>query len=163
MIPMSVKQALGNELAGVLEKIFEDAPDGIVAIDDNHAHNVMMYNAATARMFGYENGEAVGKPFSSMVSTDSLEEPATFSTPSETHVVVGKRKCGENFPCEVKLSKTQVGKHILCIATLRDVSSEVKQAKSVEDGSAALKSYRAKKKAELRDELRQIQRIGRVG
>ena len=162
MIPASVKMTLGNELATVLEKIFDDAPDSIVAINDTDNHNILMYNSAAARMFGYENGEAVGQPFSSILTVDNIREPELSSAPT-THIVVGKRKTGEDFPCEVKISKTKVGKHILCIATLRDISEQVERQKEHEESSHAIRAYRTQKKAELRRELKQVQQIGKFG
>ncbi|MCA9149369.1 MAG: PAS domain S-box protein [Planctomycetales bacterium] len=119
------------------QTLFELAPCGFVKVD--HDGTIVMINAATLDMFGYERGELVGLPVETLVPreqqhahvdfrSDYLKNPIPRRMGSERHVV-GLRKDGSTFPAEVGLTSIQTPEGIRVLAWILDIS----ERKQLED------------------------------
>ncbi len=95
--------------------VLHNVADGIVTLSDDGT--IESFNRAATRLFGYAEDEAVGRPFSTMVSqTDPPLENG------DRAATVGRRKDGSTFPVEQSLSNVLLGARTVHIGCLRDVS-----------------------------------------
>lgn len=95
--------------------VLQNVGDGIVTLSDDGL--VESFNRAATCLFGYAEDEAIGRPFSSMVSAaDPL------ASGGDRAASIGRRKDGSTFPVEQSLSNVQLGARIVHIGCLRDVS-----------------------------------------
>ncbi|GEM_PF-3042721 len=115
--------------------IVKTVVDGIITID---SHGIIRsVNPATERIFGYAEGEMIGRNVSMLM-------PASFRAEHDGHIarflgrgtspvigvgreLRGEKRSGETFPIELALSETHLGEDILFIGIVRDIS-ERKQA-----------------------------------
>ena len=112
--------------------VLENVADGIVTI--SRAGLVESFNSAAVEMFGYSEQEAIGQPFSSMVSPKHPDDFASRTEPDLEDLTpqsrrtrfaesVGRRSDGSKFPLEVDLSDVQLATGTIHIACLRDISA----------------------------------------
>ena len=111
--------------------VLENVADGIITVSDEGA--IESLNAAAAALFGYVEHEAVGQPFSSLVTP---QNPADFAgrdaagqplltLPTSTArpaIAVGLHKDGSTFPMELDVRHVELGARRVHIACMRDVS-----------------------------------------
>lgn len=115
------QEVLAHEAVANSEKRYrqltEATMDGIVVIDT--AGNIVLFNPAAERMFGWRGAEVVGSPARILVPEEFSELsgatlagylrtrlPALYGKPQE---VKGKRKDGSDFPAEIALSALGLG------------------------------------------------------
>lgn len=157
----SLKDVFEGELTDALKQFIADAPDGFIALNDNNT--VVMYNKAAANLFGYDEQEILGLTLDkmlTMVNADAnIIASAKIGPSSSRHLLVARRKSGEDFPCEVSFSRTIVDGNIFCIVCLRDASDQLENEKKIEKKVSRLNKYRSDKKAKLLAELQQVKNI----
>lgn len=120
-----------QRLAGLVNS----AMDGVISI--NSGHEIVLFNPAAEKMFGYEAAEVAGRPLNTLI-------PETFHTDHARHIdnfgetgitarsmqgfsqVIGKGKDGREFPLEASISVAKIGGERLFTAILRDVSARQK-------------------------------------
>lgn len=110
--------------------VFEAAPDGIVVVDA--AGRITDANPAAERMFGYDEGELVGRGVETLVPEASRSahraERESFAANPRTRPMgegldlEGRRRDGSTFPVEISLSPVEVGGERRVISIVRDVS-----------------------------------------
>ncbi len=147
-----------GDLATMLTQIIEHAPDAIVTVDEQH--NIVMFNQAAEEVFGYAGDQVMGMPLRELIPIDDISEPEIHNgTPQtgDTYSLYGKRCCGELFPCEVTVSKTEYKGKKYCTAMVRDISDRIEKEKQIAEQANELQRYRIRKKAELRNEVHQLQ------
>jgi PAS domain S-box-containing protein len=113
-----------------LRSIFETALDAIITIDENGL--VESVNDAADRLFGYEQGELIGKNAIDLMSPASHDQARSFlsgewRTASGPAIgigreVVGYRKDGGTFPMHVSVSELVVGGRRMFTWIARDIS-----------------------------------------
>lgn len=116
------------------EKLFEGAPDGLLAIDRNG--RVTLFNPAAERLFGYSHSDLIGESFEYLIPeryrVDHRDHFARYLLDPEARVMgpglelCGLRKDGSEFPIEVSLSPQEPTDGFV-VATIRDVT-EVRAA-----------------------------------
>jgi PAS domain S-box-containing protein len=125
--------------------IVESALDAIIALD--RKLDVVLFNAAAARMFGVSPAEAIGRPVDRFVPPEfraahrhHLERfvhgegaPRQMGHPRE---ITGLRADGERFPMEASISLTGEGDHCLLTLMARDVTL-LRQAEKAQLAHAA--------------------------
>jgi diguanylate cyclase (GGDEF)-like protein/PAS domain S-box-containing protein len=113
-----------------LAALVDSAMDAIVGIDA--AHQVVLFNPAAERMFGYREAELLGQPLDRLLpeaaralhgaAIEAFGGDATRSrTMGGARLVQGLRRTGEVFPIEASIAKTGLGT-MRFSAILRDVS-----------------------------------------
>ena len=100
-----------------LDGILQSAMDAIITVDD--WQNVVLFNEAAAKMFGYPAGEAIGHPISRFIPERFREAHAVhvraFGQSGATNrkmgrlgTITGLRATGEEFPAEASISQIAV-------------------------------------------------------
>ncbi|HYI36179.1 MAG TPA: EAL domain-containing protein [Thermoleophilaceae bacterium] len=87
--------------------VLDNVADGIVTVADDGA--IESFNPAATELFGYEEEDAVGRPFTDLVS-------------SGVGVASGHRKDGSSFPIELDVRHVELGTGGVQIACLRNIA-----------------------------------------
>ncbi len=111
-------------------QVVQTAPDGIVLADDEG--KVVSWNTAAERLFGYMEGEILGKPLTTIMPTRyreghlrGLELAKASGKPSKmgrTIELSGLRKDGSEFPVELSLSTWRSSGQMLSCGIIRDIT-----------------------------------------
>jgi diguanylate cyclase (GGDEF)-like protein/PAS domain S-box-containing protein len=126
------RRLLGRVAENRFRRIAMSLGDGLICTDSNA--RITVWNPGAAAIFGYEEAEAIGKPFDLLcVASDasgrtfSLDEMA--SSPSgAVSEFEGRRKNGEAFPVEASFSAWQGADGRQYGAILRDISVRKREA-----------------------------------
>lgn len=108
----------------------EASPNGIVLVDD--VGTISLANAATCRLFGYENSELIGRSVGMLIPARFLDNHEKnlreFAVKPSTRPMgnggefYGRRKDGSEFPLEIGLNPIKSGDSTLILATIVDVT-----------------------------------------
>lgn len=118
-----------------LRGLIEMLPDALVVI--NRDGLIVLANARTEQLFGYERGELLGRPVELLVpephrTLHVAHRTAYFDSPRVRPMGVGlelrgRRRDGEVFPVEISLSPLQTEHGTLVTAVVRDISSRKRE------------------------------------
>ena len=118
--------------------VVETASDAVVCVDDKGA--ILLANPATARVFGYEPAELIGKPLTVLMPEflRKLHEAGfrRYLATGQRHVnwqgneFTGLRKNGQEFPVEISFAEVTTDGHRIFTGFVRDIS-ERKQAEEL--------------------------------
>ncbi len=110
--------------------LLESAQDGIVVTDRQGV--ILLINAQTRAMFGYDAEELIGNPVELLVpatqqAAHRAQRVAYGAEPTMRPMgkdldLRGRRKDGSEFPVEISLSPTRVGEDLMIMAVVRDVT-----------------------------------------
>jgi PAS domain S-box-containing protein len=126
-----------NQLANILEH----AAESIIAV--NGSHQIIVFNKAAEKTFGYSAQEALGHPLDLLIP-DRLakvhrEHVRNFATlPGESRPMehrqglVAKRKDCSEFPAEIGLSKLNVDSEVIFTAMIVDITERKRAEEAVE-------------------------------
>jgi len=116
----------------------ETASDAVVCMDEKGA--ILLANAATARVFGYEPGELIGKPLTVLMPEylRQLHQGGfrRYLATSQRHInwqgteLTGLRKNGQEFPVEISFGEVTADGRRIFTGFVRDIS-ERKQAEEL--------------------------------
>ncbi|MBC8119390.1 MAG: PAS domain S-box protein [Burkholderiaceae bacterium] len=115
--------------------VLQTALDAIVTID--HEGNVIDFNPAAERMFGYQRDEVIGREMGEVIVPPSLREGhrkgmARFLATGEEHVLnrllelTAMRSDGSEFPVELAITAIGDAKRPMFTGYLRDISDRKK-------------------------------------
>jgi diguanylate cyclase (GGDEF)-like protein/PAS domain S-box-containing protein len=117
--------------------VLENVADGIVTVSENGV--VESCNRAAGELFGYDENEAVGQPFGSMIARKGAGREERSATDMLQHTSnrnsqewIGYRKDGTKFSMELDLSDVQLGERISYIACLRDISERERYTETLQ-------------------------------
>jgi diguanylate cyclase (GGDEF)-like protein/PAS domain S-box-containing protein len=117
-----------NDRTGLL---LRQVSDGIVICDEKGA--VISFNQAAERIFGYDQAEVAGTPFSRLLTPASWDQAFGYR---EGHLVPnyeghreleGIHRSGMTLPIDISVSSLNFGEHVQQMVILRDVSERKKQ------------------------------------
>ena len=118
-----------------LDGIIHSAMDGIVTMNDRQ--EVILFNAAAEKMFGYSAEEVLGQPITKFIPERYREshgcDVKRFGELGETRRVRGSLGCvvglhanGEEFSIDASISKLERGAHRFYTVILRDITERKK-------------------------------------
>jgi PAS domain S-box-containing protein len=114
---LSVALRIEDERARHLAAIVESSNDAIISMDSKGT--ILSWNAAAARMYGYEPAEVVGKPITLLVPPERSEDP---------DLLVERLEAGEEIESYETVSLAKDGRRVqisLSISAIRDVQGKV--------------------------------------
>lgn len=145
MLSKIITDKYHGDLVDLLIHMIEYTPDGLVTINDKH--EIVMFNSGASRIFGYEPEEVLDGSIMNLIpEEDRILHTDGVKTFNDTHSAVcddseipsshriqamGKRKSGEEFPCEVMFSKIRFKGHVYFTAAIEDISLRVKHEKEL--------------------------------
>ncbi len=114
--------------------------EGVICVDD--ACNIVVFNQGAEKLFGYQSTEIIGKPVTLLLCRQFRSEAkhrlaALTRIARESHMgfrterIVGRRKNGGSFPCELSLSQGSLPGHRLYTLLVRDATQRVNQERQL--------------------------------
>jgi PAS domain S-box-containing protein len=145
--------------------LLEAAPDAIVGVDA--AGLIVLINAQTMRLFGYQREELVGQPVEMLVphgvrAAHPGHRSRYFAEPQQRPMGAGmqlaaRRKDGTEFPAEISLSALDTEDGLLVSAAIRDVTERIEAQAERE----RLRTHSERERLEA--QLHQSQRLESLG
>jgi PAS domain S-box-containing protein len=130
--------------------VVETAPDAVISIEESGA--ILFANPATARIFGYDPTELIGKPLTILMPEflRKLHENgfSRYLATGQRHInwqgseLTGLRKNGQEFPVEISFGELSRDGHKVFTGFIRDIS-ERKQAEEMRAAHARQIAVRA--------------------
>ena len=130
--------------------VVETAPDAVISIDESGA--ILFANSATARIFGYDPTELIGKPLTILMPEflRKLHEKgfSRYLATGQRHInwqgteLTALRKNGQEFPVEISFGELSRDGHKVFTGFIRDIS-ERKQAEEMRAAHARQIAVRA--------------------
>ena len=135
-VDVTGKQLLEDNLPLDMErfkKVVQFAHDAIITIDSSE--NIVIFNQAASRIFGYSNEEMIGRPLSELLPVEirrkHSDNIAAFANAPDTsrHMhsraqVLALRKDGSKFSASITISKSRVGRDPEMTAIVRESFDE---------------------------------------
>ncbi|MEY4749817.1 MAG: hypothetical protein RIQ60_2031 [Pseudomonadota bacterium] len=139
------QQLLSSETR--LNALLQSAIEGIVSVDDQE--RVVLFNPAAARIFGWEQQDAIGEPLSSFLPQrfrtrhrghmDKLAQQGV-ATSYAVNVVNGQRRDGTEFPLETAFSHCRVDGKDYFTAIVRDLTQERRMQAELQASESRLRA-----------------------
>jgi len=151
-------------LAGLLDS----AMDAIITVDSEQ--NILLYNKAAERIFGWPTSEMLGQPLTRLIPQRHRaahggqvrrfgQTGITSRRMGDGTVLYGCRASGEEFPLEASISQLDTAQGKLYTVILRDVTERVRAGEELSAFASAAHAIRESEKTriarELHDELAQ--------
>jgi PAS domain S-box-containing protein len=114
-----------------LDSILHSMMDGVISINENH--EVILFNAAAEKMFGYSTKKALGQFINRFIperyQDSNSKDVKSFGVSGATKrgmgslgLIFGLRANGEEFPIEASISQLKRGNQQLYTVVLRDIT-----------------------------------------
>jgi two-component system, LuxR family, sensor kinase FixL len=118
----------------VLKHAVDNAVEGFVTINEHH--NVIFFNKAAERIFGYSKEEVLGRDLDEIMSPacsknhrEAVARYVETRSPSRIgheNEMIGTRKNGETFPVLISFSVTELGDRLFFTGIVRDLTETKK-------------------------------------
>lgn len=145
-------------LASISELLFRTAAEGLVVVD--REGTIRLHNPRMAELFGYAEGELVGKPIEAVVPDAAMdrhrrhrerymEQPAKRAMGAELDLY-GRRKDGSVFPVEVSLNHFRLDGTMFAMALVSDATQRKAYEQALQRSNAELEERVRQRTEELR-------------
>jgi PAS domain S-box-containing protein len=177
VVPITERKMMEQSLKGSEERfrtIMNSALDAIIAIDDKL--NIVAWNPAASRIYGYTQEEIIGKPIFTLIpfniTQTAKQEIRRFveARPKDSigNIIetVGVKKDGTEFPAELSFSKMQINGKNHGVSFIKDITERKQAQKKQQDYSKELEETVAQRTAQLRamqDRLLKAERLAAIG
>lgn len=146
-----------------LASILEHAQDAVISVDDRSG--VASWNRGAAQLFGYTEGEVVGRPVATLVverqadALNALLRTARSGTPVVQREMLCRRANGSTFDVEVTLApvRDELGQVIAVSATARDISERKQSEAEIRALNAELEQRVSQRTAQLEASLKELE------
>ncbi|GIV95785.1 MAG: hypothetical protein KatS3mg057_0442 [Herpetosiphonaceae bacterium] len=134
--------------------IIESASDGIIIVND--AYDIVGWNRAAERLFGYQEQEVRGQPLAILMpqryrlsflqGLQRFKDTGDVSPSGHPIEMYGLRRDGDEFPAEISIASWQTSEGIFFSGIVRDISQRrqaeeaLKQAKEAAESASRAKS-----------------------
>jgi PAS domain S-box-containing protein len=177
VLPITERKMMEQSLKSSEERfrtIMNSALDAIIAIDDKV--NIVAWNPAASRIYGYTQEEIIGKPISTLIpfnlTQTATQEIRRFveARPKDSigNIIetVGVKKDGTEFPAELSFAKMQINGKNHGVSFIKDITERKQAQKKQQDYSKELEETVVQRTAELRamqDRLLKAERLAAIG
>jgi PAS domain S-box-containing protein len=144
----------------------ESAPDAVVITDGGG--RILLVNAQTERLFGYDRADLVGQPVEILVperhrAAHAGHRGTFFDQPASRPMgagldLSGRRKDGSEFRVEISLSPVATEDGLLVISAIRDVTDRVRLAEELRAHRDHLEELVQQRTVELREANAELRR-----
>lgn len=145
------KGAAFHDADGLLQMAVDAAPCGMLAVNEQGL--IVLKNAETARIFGYEPKELLGKSVELLVPEGMADKHAQLRSGYAAHPVArrmgkrqtlpGRRKDGSTLPLEIGLNPMTIAGQRIVLCAIVDRTSAVENARALEQKTAELERINA--------------------
>ena len=123
-----------------IDSIITNANDAIITI--NYDHNIVLFNPAAEKTFGYKASEVLNKPLTMLLpehyreTHDQLvnafgQEAVNAREMDTRRSIYGQRQSGELFPVEAGISKMELDGKMFYTAFVRDISERKRNEEQI--------------------------------
>ena len=137
---LKAKEQELQDRKSLLEAITDNAGEGIILL--NNKGNIVFWNKACEKIFGYKEKEVLNKNPHSLFASSEVEQylkkgknlftGGKLSRHKLLYTQIGKRKDGTSVALDISLSDFYVGNTYYVLAMVRDISEKVKMEKEIE-------------------------------
>jgi PAS domain S-box-containing protein len=131
-----------NQSQGQLKGIIDSAMDAVITV--NQEQNIVMFNGAAEKMFGYAASDVMRQPLERLIPkrlrSGHAEHIRTFSHTGTTSRAMGAlgslsglRKDGTEFPLEASISQVETGGGRFFTAIVRDITERVNAERALRE------------------------------
>ena len=137
--------------------VAQSANDAIVSADQRG--NIIAWNTGAERIFGYQEAEVLGKPFTMLMperyqhaheqGLERMRESGEAKILGKTTELAGHRKSGQEFPLELSLSGWKTGEGAFYTGIIRDITERKHAEEALRALTASLEQKVWERTAEL--------------
>jgi PAS domain S-box-containing protein len=172
MLCEKLRSERNGDMADMLIEIIDTAQDAIITIDEDQ--EIILYNLAAERCFGYSPEDVLGKSLIILlpesvrpmhhqhVKRFDKEYDGPRECGNNRKEMHGLRKSGEEFPCEVSISKSLFKGTKYFTAIIRDISLRVESEKKMQEQEDEIARYKLAKRNELLSQIQKVKNSGGI-
>ena len=121
-----IGRAKTRALAGAklrLEAVIDTALDAVVVTDSDL--RIVEFNAAAEAIFGHVKQDLIGAPFAGTILPAEAGGLLREMVGTGLNTLQARRKSGARFPVELSVSATRIGRQMIFVSYLRDITERV--------------------------------------
>jgi len=152
-----------GESEKLLASILELAADPVITV--NAQREIIQYNIAAQKVFGYTDAEILGLPFEKLLPTEFTQQHQQYiidlaseneiDSRKEQQELRARRKNGDEFPIEISISKIDQNGETIYTSIVRDTTERVLAEKNLKALNQGLEQ-RTKELAQSNSDLQQF-------